>query len=329
MTTASTSDFTTIVATTTVTTDNLPSNSGVLGTVQYGLTSSSIALNQLVTITISVDPSYNGQTLPVYQSEDGGITWTQLTTCLITNGICSFTTSNLSSFAVVTPTVTPPSATPGVVVATGGGGSAYDISIDNGVATTTTSSSVTLSLYGTGAYTMELSNTSNFASSTWIPYVTSMPWTLATSTGEQTVFVQYRAVSGSIVGNAQASINLVAPSTLTTISTSGMNIAQMENLLASLEAQLKALESQASSTASFVFTRNLSLRNTGNDVKQLQLFLISQNSGSAARKLAAYGTTNYFGSLTQNALIEFQNKVGIKPAIGYFGSLTRKYINAL
>jgi lysophospholipase L1-like esterase len=328
MTTASSSDFTTIVATTTVATDNLPANSGILGTVQYGLTSSSISLSQAITITIPVDSSYDGQTLPVYQSEDGGTTWTEITTCLITSGICSFTTSNLSSFAVIVPTITTPSATPGVVVATGGGGSAYAIYIDNGVATTTTPS-VTLSLYSTGAYTMELSNTSNFASSTWIPYVTSMPWTLAPSTGEQTVFVQYRAVSGSIIGNAQASIDLAVPSTSTMFSTSGMSIAQMENFLASLEAQLKTLESQASLTASFTFTRNLSLWSTGNDVEQLQQFLISQNSGTAARKLAAHGATKTFGMLTFNALVEFQKSVAITPASGYFGAITRKYVTSL
>ena len=68
---------------------------------------------------------------------------------------------------------------------------------------------------------------------------------------------------------------------------------------------------------------------TGNDVKELQQFLISHNSGAAWRKLAAHGTTNYFGSLTQNALIEFKKKAGIKPAIGYFGIITRKYVNNL
>ena len=305
LTTASSSDFTTLIATTTVTTSNLSSNSGVLGTIQYGLASSSISLNQLVTIAIPVDPSYDGQTLPVYQSENGGVSWTELTTCPITIGVCSFTTSNLSSFAVVVPMVVSTPSIPSASIATGGGGSDYALSIDNGIATITTSS-VMLSLYGTGAYTMELSNTPGFASSTWIPYVTSLPWTLASSTGEQTVFVQYRAVSGSIVGNAQANIDLEAPSTSTTISVSGMSIAQMENLLASLEAQLKALESQASPTTSFVFTRNLSLWSTGNDVKQLQLFLISQNSGSAARKLAVHGATKIFGTLTFNALVEFQ-----------------------
>jgi murein L,D-transpeptidase YcbB/YkuD len=103
----------------------------------------------------------------------------------------------------------------------------------------------------------------------------------------------------------------------------------MQNLLASLEAQLQALQAKASGTASFTFTRNLSLWSTGNDVKQLQQFLISQNSGSAATKLARHGTTNVFGMLTFNALIAFQQSVGISPASGYFGAITRKYINNL
>jgi hypothetical protein len=213
----------------------------------------------------------------------------------------------------------------------GGGGSAYDISIDNG-ATTTATPSVTLSLYGSGAYTMQLSNTSNFSSSTWIPYATSLPWTLASSTGEQTVFVEFRSVSGSIVGSAQASIDLTTPSVQTiasATSTAGLSVSQMESLLVSLEAQLQTLEAQASGTTSFVFTRNLSLWNTGNDVKQLQLFLISKNSGSAAAKLAKHGTTDVFGMLTFNALVEFQKKAGITPTSGYFGPITRNYINNL
>ena len=101
----------------------------------------------------------------------------------------------------------------------------------------------------------------------------------------------------------------------------------MQNLLASLEAQLQALQAKASGTASFTFTRNLSLWSTGNDVKQLQLFLISQNSGIAAAKLVKHGTTNVFGMLTFSALVEFQKKASITPASGYFGPITRAYVN--
>jgi hypothetical protein len=237
---------------------------------------------------------------------------------------------NTETYTIVVTTVASAASTPSVSVATGGGGSAYDISIGNGAAAAATSS-VMLSLWGTGAYTMELSNSSSFASSTWIPYATSMPWTLAAGTGEKTVFVQYRSISGSIVGSAQASVNLTTPSVPTAVSatsTTGMSASQLQDLLASLETQFQALRAKASGSATVAFTRNLSFGMTGNDVTQLQLFLISQASGSAAAKLAKHGTTDVFGNLTFNALVKFQKTVGIKPASGYFGSITRAWANA-
>ncbi|HEY5383532.1 MAG TPA: ice-binding family protein [Candidatus Paceibacterota bacterium] len=64
------------------------------------------------------------------------------------------------------------------------------------------------------------------------------------------------------------------------------------------------------------------------DVTTLQQFLISQNTGSAAQALATVGATGYFGALTRAALAEFQTKVGISPALGNFGPITRSYISA-
>ena len=122
------------------------------------------------------------------------------------------------------------------------------------------------------------------------------------------------------------------PSSVTPLPfTSGMTISQMQTLLTSLEAELQTLEAQAgnhtgSSTVSFVFTRDLELWSTGNDVKQLQLFLIAQNAGPAAQKLKAHGVTTTFGTLTLNALIEFQKSVGITPVSGYFGPITRGWV---
>jgi peptidoglycan hydrolase-like protein with peptidoglycan-binding domain len=72
--------------------------------------------------------------------------------------------------------------------------------------------------------------------------------------------------------------------------------------------------------------RNLTLGMTGTDVNQLQLFLIQESVGPAARKLAARGATGYFGVLTKAALIEFQESVGITPSSGYFGPITREWI---
>jgi hypothetical protein len=247
-----------------------------------------------------------------------------LTVNAASQGVASSTTPVVSSS---TPTTTTGSS--GSV--SSGGGSAYDLSIDGG-ATSTPTTSVTLSLYGTEAYAMELSDTSSFASSTWIPYVTTMPWTLASETGGQTVSVRFKAVGGSIVGNAEASIDLV-PAPVSSTTTTGMTVSQMETLLASLEAQLQALEAEAgtgsASSSSLVFARDLKLGMTGTDVKQLQLFLIAQNVGPAAQKLKIHGATQTFGALTKNALIEFQKHAGITPASGYFGAKTRAYIENL
>ena len=111
--------------------------------------------------------------------------------------------------------------------------------------------------------------------------------------------------------------------------------------LAALYAQLEALikELQARGIASpfsppaapalgFTFTRNLALGSAGADVNALQLFLIRKDVGAAAKALAKNGATRYFGPLTQKALAEYQNNENIRPAAGYFGPLTRAYINA-
>ncbi|MBP9771645.1 MAG: peptidoglycan-binding protein [Candidatus Pacebacteria bacterium] len=83
------------------------------------------------------------------------------------------------------------------------------------------------------------------------------------------------------------------------------------------------------SSTDSAYTRNLTIGDIGDDVRALQLFLISQNKGPAAQALASNGVTGYFGPLTQAALAEFQAAVGITPAIGFFGPVTREYVNAL
>ena len=62
------------------------------------------------------------------------------------------------------------------------------------------------------------------------------------------------------------------------------------------------------------------------DVATLQSYLIWQNKGSAAQALAHVGATGYFGMLTRAALAEFQAHVGINPALGNFGPITRTYL---
>jgi hypothetical protein len=76
-------------------------------------------------------------------------------------------------------------------------------------------------------------------------------------------------------------------------------------------------------SAPYVFTRNLKFGMSGSDVTELQVFLITENKGSKAEKLAAVGATGFFGFLTENALAEYQRAEGIAPAVGFFGPVTR------
>ncbi len=73
----------------------------------------------------------------------------------------------------------------------------------------------------------------------------------------------------------------------------------------------------ASTTLSqFVFTRNLSLGQRGNDVVELQKVLISR--GYLGTGLA----TGYFGGMTKAALVKMQASLGL-PHTGFFGPMTR------
>jgi uncharacterized repeat protein (TIGR01451 family) len=169
----------------------------------------------------------------------------------------------------------------------GGGGSAYELAIDGGVASTNTASA-TLSLYGSGAYTMEVANDSSFASSTWIPYATTLPWTLTSGTGEKTVYVQYRSVTGSFVGKAQASIDLVTGQVLG----------------ASVVAPAATGQVLGASTSCGIYLDSyikLGAKNNPAEVKKLQMFL-NQDLG------INLPITGFYGPLTYSAVNQFQVK---------------------
>ncbi len=77
----------------------------------------------------------------------------------------------------------------------------------------------------------------------------------------------------------------------------------------------------ASVASPVMLTRNLQFGVHGDDVKNLQLFLVAQGHLSAGL------ATGYFGGLTKAAVIKFQKAKGL-PSTGYVGLLTRAQLSA-
>ena len=81
-------------------------------------------------------------------------------------------------------------------------------------------------------------------------------------------------------------------------------------------------------TTTFKFTKDLWLGFTDNEVKELQKYLNNNGFPVSQRGAGSKGNeTNYFGALTKNALVRFQKANRISPAVGYFGKITRNFIN--
>ena len=78
------------------------------------------------------------------------------------------------------------------------------------------------------------------------------------------------------------------------------------------------------------FKVNLKKGMTHPDVKKLQVFL-NENGFTVAKTGAGSkgNETDFFGTLTQNAVIRFQIARKINPAVGYFGPITRGVVNAI
>jgi hypothetical protein len=75
-------------------------------------------------------------------------------------------------------------------------------------------------------------------------------------------------------------------------------------------------------TASFTYTRDLTIGSTGSDVVALQDMLIA--SGDLV--MPAGVSKGYFGAITKSALAKWQAAKGVSPASGYFGPITRSMI---
>ncbi|MEI6528790.1 MAG: chitobiase/beta-hexosaminidase C-terminal domain-containing protein [Candidatus Falkowbacteria bacterium] len=84
----------------------------------------------------------------------------------------------------------------------------------------------------------------------------------------------------------------------------------------------------AQAASSFVFNNNLKQGSTSQDVKELQQYLNANGDQVAITGAGSKGQESInFGQATKEALIKFQKNNKILPANGYFGPLTRNFIN--
>jgi hypothetical protein len=166
----------------------------------------------------------------------------------------------------------------------------------------------------------------------------------ATATGNAQGF-RTEATSRSLVTvGALALVTPLAPPPVVTTPASGLTSVQANAILSLLSsfgadsaviASVRAVLFEVGAGANVpvtitgTFTHDLDLGARGEDVRALQDFLIKRAVGFAGQHLADIGTSGYFGTLTRNALAEFQAINGITPAVGYFGPKTRDYINNL
>ena len=111
--------------------------------------------------------------------------------------------------------------------------------------------------------------------------------------------------------------------------------AQINSLLATisaLQAQLTTVQGGSSTTGTgYTFSSDLTLGSSGADVMNLQKVLnMSSDTQVASSGAGSPGQeTSKFGPLTKAAVIKFQQKNGISPAVGYVGPITRAKLNSM
>lgn len=144
--------------------------------------------------------------------------------------------------------------------------------------------------------------------------------------GSGLVIIYGNPASNSITTNTQSGTNSGGPAS--NIIIKGDGVSSNAIIPQSLLGNFNGTNSGNSNT--FTFVRNATVTVRNNEVLNLQKFLNANNFTVSNTGLGAVGNeSNYFGLKTKQALAKFQKANGIKPANGFFGPITRAFINNL
>lgn len=125
-------------------------------------------------------------------------------------------------------------------------------------------------------------------------------------------------VLGVLVAVALVVAGAVAP-------VNAASVEELQAMIASLQAQIASLSGGSSSASSgYMFNSDLTIGSSGADVVQLQTVL--EQGGYLV--MPAGVAKGYFGALTQSAVAKWQAAMGIAPASGYFGPISRAKMNS-
>ena len=127
-------------------------------------------------------------------------------------------------------------------------------------------------------------------------------------------------LAGAASANAASLTSTQIQSILSLLSSFGASSATIANVQAALEGQPTSGTTggtTTTTTTTCTFTKDLTLKSSGQEVTELQKALIAGGYSIPA------GATGYFGAQTQAAVIAWQKAKGITPAAGYFGPKSR------
>ena len=136
------------------------------------------------------------------------------------------------------------------------------------------------------------------------------------------------ASSFSIKVQLTAEFQEVAPTPAPQTPSVALSIQDLLDQITALQSQIVKLKQEVGTEPALpaavgLLARNLYVGSAGDDVRWLQDFLVKEGVYPEAR------ITGYFGSLTRSAVVQFQQKYGIFPQIGYVGLKTRSKIQEL
>ncbi|MDP3725218.1 MAG: peptidoglycan-binding protein [Nanoarchaeota archaeon] len=266
----------------------------------------------------------------VWRSSDGGSSFQVIAT--VASGTTSYTDDSSGLGATVYYQITARDATPNEssqssssngAKKVGGGGSIGGSSFTSGDQTPptnisilintgqekTSSIKVTLSLSGTDAVQMLLSNTSNFQGASWKTFNKEIAWELTFGDGVKTVYAKFRDVAGNTTGAISNSITL-----------EGSGVSAPTSVIPTKTPTPAPSAGAPSRISGFQFRAYLKIGNENEDVKKLQELL--------ARDKEIYPSglvTGYYGGMTKKAVEKFQEKYGIAtPGVAGHGSVGPK-----